>query len=48
MLPIVELAENRVHIAEPLYLHEPSGTGKGVERAEREAMIERIVAKEPA
>ena len=48
MLPIVELAENPVHIAEPLYLHEPSGAGKGAGRAEHEATIGRIVAKKPA
>ena len=45
MLPIVELAENPVHIAEPLYLHEPSGTGKGAERAGREAIIGQISSK---
>ena len=47
MLPIVEMAENPVHIAEPLCLHEPSGSGKGAKRAEREATIGRILAKEP-
>lgn len=45
MLPIVEMAEHPVHIEAPLYLHEPSGTGKGADRAEREAVIARIVAK---
>ena len=44
MLPIVEMAAHPVHIVEPLYLYEPSGLGKGVERAEREATIARIVA----
>ena len=48
MLPIVEMAEHPVHIAEPLYLYEPSGVGKGAERTEREATIARIVAKAPA
>ena len=48
MLPIVEMAENPVHIPEPLYLYEPSGTGKGVVRATREEVIRRIVANEPA
>ena len=48
MLPIVEMAEHPVHIAEPLYLYEPSGVGKGAERAEREVTIGRIVANEPA
>lgn len=45
MLPIVEMAEHPVHIEDVLYLHEPSGTGKGAGRAEREAVIARIVAK---
>ncbi|MDE0419630.1 MAG: glycosyltransferase [Gammaproteobacteria bacterium] len=45
MLPIVEMADHPVYIEEPLYLHEPSGTGKGADRAEREAIIARIVAK---
>lgn len=45
MLPIVEMAENPVHIAEPLYLYEPSGVGRGVDRADREEVIARIVAK---
>ena len=45
MLPIVEMAAHPVHITEPLYLYEPSGLGKGAERAEREATIARIVAK---
>ena len=44
MLPIVEMAAHPVHITEPLYLYEPSGLGKGAERAEREATIARIVA----
>ena len=47
MLPIIEMAEHPVHIVEPLYLHEPSGRGKGEDRAEREATIGRIVAREP-
>lgn len=45
MLPIVEMAQHPVHIEEPLYLHEPSGTGKGVDRAARDEVIARIVAK---
>ncbi len=45
MLPIVEMAENPVHIAEPLYLYEPSGVGRGAERVDREEVIARIVAK---
>ena len=48
MLPIVEMAERPTHIVEPLYLYEPSGVGKGAERAEREATIGRILAKAPA
>ena len=47
MLPIVEMAENPVHVAEALYLHEPSGTGKEGNRAEREAIIGRILDKRP-
>ena len=45
MLPIVEMAKQPVHIKEPLYLHEPSGTGKGADRAARDEVIARIVAK---
>ena len=48
MLPIVEMAAHPVHIVEPLHLYEPSGKGKGAERANREATIARIVAKAPA
>ena len=47
MLPIVEMAKNPVHIPEPLYLYEPSGTGKGAGQAAREEVIGRIVAKGP-
>ena len=47
-LPIVEMvAALPVHIAEALYLYEPSGDGKGPERERREATIGRIVAKLP-
>ncbi len=38
MVPIVEMAGNPVHIPEPLYLYEPSGTGKGAGRAAREVV----------
>ena len=48
MLPIVEMAAKPVHIAEPLYLYEPSGTGKGAGRSAREETIGRIAAKGPA
>ena len=48
MLPIVEMAAHPVYIAEPLYLYEPSGIGKGAGREGREATIGRIVAKAPA
>ena len=48
MLPIVEMAEKPIYIPEVLYLHEPSGSGKGADRTEREAVIERIAAKRPA
>ena len=45
MLPIIEMATKPVHIREPLYLYEPSGTGKGAGRTAREETIRRIVAK---
>ena len=45
MLPIVEMDEKPVYIAEPLYLHVPSGGGKDVKRAEREAAIRQIVSR---
>ena len=49
MLPIVEMARNPVHIAEPLYLHEPSRTGKDADgKLLRDEVIARIVAKAPA
>ena len=47
MLPMVELAEQPVAITEPLYLYEPSGEGKQGQRAWREEVIARIVAKPP-
>ena len=46
MLPIVEKARNPAYVREPLYLYEPSGTGKDpAGRAAREKVIARIVAK---
>lgn len=48
MLPIVEMAEFPVHIAEPLYLHEPSGVGKGDDQVNREVVIGRIVTEQPS
>ena len=48
MPPIVEMAAHPAYIAEPLYLYEPSGIGKGAGREGREATIGRIVAKAPA
>ena len=48
MLPIVEMAAHPVHVVEPLYLYEPSGRGKGAERADREATIARIMARASA
>ena len=46
MLPIVEMARNPAHIPDPLYLHEPSATGKSPAiRAAREEIVARIVAK---
>jgi len=47
MLPIIEMAQNPVYIPEVLYLHEPSGDGKGAGRAARERRIARIIAKRP-
>ena len=48
MLPIVEMARNPVHVTEALYLHEPSGVGKGAAgRAAREETVARLVAKGP-
>lgn len=47
MLPIVEMAERRAWIREPLYLYEPSGMGKGADRPERESQIAAFVAKSP-
>ena len=48
MLPIVEMARNPVHIADALYLHEPSGTGKDAAgKLLRDAVIARIVTKTP-
>jgi broad specificity phosphatase PhoE/SAM-dependent methyltransferase len=47
MLPIVEMAERRVWIREPLYLYEPSGMGKGADRPDRESQIAALVAKKP-
>jgi hypothetical protein len=45
MIPIVERAENPVHIPDPLYLHEPSGAQQGEVRAAREAIIARLLAQ---
>ena len=45
MLPIVEMAECPVWIQDPLYLYEPSGMGKGADRAKREEQIAAIIGK---
>ena len=45
MLPMVESATRPTHLNEPLYLHEPSGCGKGADRTVREETIGRIVGK---
>jgi hypothetical protein len=45
MVPIVEMASKPVWIRRPLYLHEPSGPRTAEARAEREAMIARILAR---
>ena len=47
MLPIVEMAERKAWIREPLYLYEPSGMGKGSDRDDREAQIAAITARKP-
>ncbi len=43
MVPLVLLADRPTWIREPLYLHEPSGQGKGDDRQQREATISRIL-----
>jgi broad specificity phosphatase PhoE/glycosyltransferase involved in cell wall biosynthesis len=45
MLPIVEMARRPEWIREPLYLYEPSGLGKGAQRAAREEQIRSLVAR---
>lgn len=45
MLPIAEMAENPVWIRDVLYLHEPSTQRPPEEKAAREAVVGRIVAK---
>jgi len=45
MLPIVEMASKPVWIKDPLYLYEPSGLGKGDQKALRECEIAAIVSK---
>ena len=44
MLPIIERANRPVYLREPLYLYEPSGHGKGEDRAQREKNIARLVS----
>jgi SAM-dependent methyltransferase len=45
MIPIVELAVRPIWIQEALYLHEPSGVGKGAGSAERDQVIGRLLAE---
>jgi len=45
MIPIVEMAENPVHIDVPLYLYEPFGVGKHQEEQMRERTIAGLLAK---
>jgi glycosyltransferase involved in cell wall biosynthesis/SAM-dependent methyltransferase len=45
MLPLVEMARNPIWIRETLYLHQPSSSRPPEERASREAIVARIVAK---
>jgi hypothetical protein len=42
-LPLVRLATSPRWIRDPLYLHEPSGLGKGRDRAQREDLIARVI-----
>jgi hypothetical protein len=48
MIPMVEMARHPVFLSQPLYLYEPSGEGKGEDKAKREEVISRIMAKEAA
>ena len=45
MLPIVDMAQTPVWLRQTLYLHEPSTTRSADEKALREAVVSRIVAK---
>lgn len=45
MLPIVEMSSRPVHIAEPLYIYDPSTRERERYEREREAAISRIVAR---
>lgn len=45
MIPIVEMAKHPVWIRDPLYLYEPSGLGKGLQREAREQQIAEILRK---
>jgi glycosyltransferase involved in cell wall biosynthesis/SAM-dependent methyltransferase len=47
MLPLVEMSQNPKWIQDALYLYEPSGLGKGLDRALREAEIASIMANIP-
>jgi hypothetical protein len=48
MIPMVELAKLPIWIQEALYLHEPSGVGKGTGSAERDQVIGRLMAENSA
>ena len=45
MVPIVEMASSPRRIPEPVYLYEPSDQKRAVDRAERDSIIARILAK---
>ena len=45
MVPIVEMAASPRRIPEPVYLYEPSDQKRAVDRAERDSIIARILAK---
>ena len=47
MVPIIEMASNPRHIAEPLYLYEPAEPKDEDNRRKRDSVIARILAKPP-
>ena len=47
MVPIVEMAASPRHIPEPLYLYQPAATKETDSRRERNAVIARILQRQP-